>query len=169
MKIKHDDIQDKLHDYLKGALSDELTLVIKEHVSVCNECANEINVIESLVKNEVPDPGDIFFSNLTRNVIRQAKVAKPQKLSLWEFLRLNPIAVAALCLVIVLVVYNYSGFISVRNLIKNTENTMATNKISEHKVKDISSAADDINYLEDEYEDTVSADYDDEEYAVMAL
>ncbi|MBF0464738.1 MAG: zf-HC2 domain-containing protein [Nitrospirae bacterium] len=168
MKIKHDDIQDKLHDYLKGALSEELTLIIKEHIPACNECAKEINVIESLVKNEVPDPGDIFFYNLARNVIRQAKETKPQKFRLWEFLRLNPIAVAALCLVIVLVVYNYAGFISVQRILEHSGNEIVKNDIIKDKVMDVLTT-DDILYLEDEYEDSVSTDYDGEEYLVITL
>ncbi|QWR76275.1 zf-HC2 domain-containing protein [Candidatus Magnetomonas plexicatena] len=166
MKIKHDDIQDMLHNYLKGTLSKETTLIIREHISVCSDCAKELIVIESLLRNEVPDPGGMFFNNLARTVITQAK--EPQTFNFWNFLRLNPIAVAAVCLVIVLVAYNYAGFLSVRHIPLNSENEIAKNKVLQHKVIE-GSVSDDISCSEYEYKDIVSTDYDGEEYSDLTL
>ncbi|MCG6552184.1 MAG: zf-HC2 domain-containing protein [Candidatus Magnetominusculus sp. LBB02] len=151
MHSGHDDIKDMLHAYLHGTLSKDNAARVMGHLEQCDECAGEFCIAEALLKIEAPDPGDVYFNNLT-NVVMAAARAKntPKGFNLWQYL-LRPAALtaaASLSLIIYLFIFNHGNFHSVQ-----TANTSHT-----YTVSDILASDDMLASLEEEYGDDSSSD-----------
>ncbi|MEO5359400.1 MAG: zf-HC2 domain-containing protein [Nitrospirota bacterium] len=177
MKSEHDEIKDMLHEYLHGTLSDEKVALVKEHLSGCDDCALEVNIAVALLKIEVPDPGAVYFNNLTKTVLTTARANTPKKFNLWNYIfRPIPIAAAAsLCLVIYLTsLGNFSNSHPKQvQIASNTQNNITRNYIT-HNTQNTNivmdtSATDDTLYsllMEEDYDDgfiSVYGGYDHED------
>lgn len=137
----HDEIKDMLHEYLHGTLSAEKAALVKAHLSGCDECAIEVNIAVDLLKIGAPDPGAVYFNNLTKTVISSARANTPKRFNLWNYIlrifRPIPIAAAAsLCLAIYLTVFSLGNFrnSNIKHIqpASNTHNNITRNYITHH-------------------------------------
>lgn len=65
MRFSHEDIKEKLSEYIKGGLiPDE----VKAHLKACKECCQEVSLLRALNETSVPEPGDMFFETLPQRV-----------------------------------------------------------------------------------------------------
>ncbi|MBF0456775.1 MAG: zf-HC2 domain-containing protein [Nitrospirae bacterium] len=115
MKSGHDEIKDMLHGYLHGTLTKDASALVKDHLSCCDECADEFYIAGELLKIEAPDPGVSYYNNLTKAVLDTASVSVANRFNLWKYLfRPVPIAAAvSLCLIIFILSFGifHSGHI----------------------------------------------------------
>jgi len=65
MKLNHEDIKEKLPEYIRAeAVPDE----VKTHFEKCIECSQEISLLQALNEATVPEPGNMFFETLPQKV-----------------------------------------------------------------------------------------------------
>lgn len=69
MNLSHKDIKFLLADYKKGKLGGDIESMIKAHLNECEECKEELSLINELCDINIPDPGDLFWEALPRRVI----------------------------------------------------------------------------------------------------
>jgi hypothetical protein len=106
MKLKHDELKEKLPDYITGSVAGDETLVIESHVQECEECSEELELLRALLAGgAVPEPEAFFFDSLPDKTVS----AMREKRRMGLFARLVP-ALAALGLVVLAVfLYRDSG------------------------------------------------------------
>lgn len=98
MSLNHEDIREKLPDYIKsGLIPDE----VKAHLEACKECSQEVSILRTLNKAPLPEPGGMFFETLPQKVRASLKEEKKGILS-----RLVP-AFALIALVVLVVLAGY--------------------------------------------------------------
>ncbi len=104
MKFSHEDIKEKLSEYIKGGLvPDE----VRTHLKTCKECSQEVSLLRALNEVSVPEPGDMFFETLPQRV--RASLHEKKKSI---FFRLAP----AFALIVLVVITGY-----IYNLTKTPE------------------------------------------------
>lgn len=91
MRFSHEDIKERLPEYLReGFVPDE----VNAHLEACSECSEEISLLRALKGDLVPEPGGMFFETLPQKV----RVSLKRKKGI--FVRLVP-AFALIALVVV--------------------------------------------------------------------
>jgi hypothetical protein len=73
MNLSHEDIKFLLVDYRKGRLAEDVKPVIEAHLKGCEECREELSLINELSDMSIPDPGGLFWETLPRRVINVSK------------------------------------------------------------------------------------------------
>lgn len=92
MKLNHEDIKEKLPEYIRAkAVPDE----VKTHLEKCIECSQEISLLQALNEAVVPEPGNMFFETLPQKVRISLKRKKGFLLRLAPAFALITVAVAA--------------------------------------------------------------------------
>jgi len=78
MKLNHEDIREKLPDFIKsGLIPDE----VKAHLDICKECGHEFSILKALTEVPLPEPGGMFFETLPQKVRASLKEEKKGILS----------------------------------------------------------------------------------------
>lgn len=92
MRLNHEDIKERLPEYIKeAAIPDE----VKTHLGKCIECSQELSLLQALNKATVPEPGNMFFETLPQKVRISLKRKKGFLLRLAPAFALIAVAVAA--------------------------------------------------------------------------
>ncbi len=92
MRLNHEDIKERLPEYIKeAAIPDE----VKTHLGKCIECSQELSLLRALNKATVPEPGNMFFETLPQKVRISLKRKKGFLLRLAPAFALIVVAVAA--------------------------------------------------------------------------
>lgn len=65
MKPGHDEIKERLPEYIKGEKMPEET---KKHIEECTECREDFSLLKTLNELEAPEPGGMFFEVLPQRV-----------------------------------------------------------------------------------------------------
>ncbi len=108
-KHYHNEIKEKLPEYILGTLTEEEKAVIRRHIQNCSECKEELDLIEKLGNVEVPDPGEMYWDTLAQKVKVLSGEKRKMNLPIKLFLRPVP-ATVLLCLITVftgLFMYKY--------------------------------------------------------------
>jgi PHP family Zn ribbon phosphoesterase len=92
MQSNHDDIKEKLPEYISDGFMPE---EVKAHLKTCKECRDELSILQALKETSVPEPGEMFFETLPQKI----RVLLREKKKKSIFLRLVP-AFASIALVI---------------------------------------------------------------------
>jgi putative zinc finger protein len=105
MRPYHENVSDRLPEYLKGSLPESERREVELHLGECAECRDELYLIREITAVDVPDPGDIFWDSLPQ---RTAGLLKEEKTSRFSFrffwFRLLPAAATIAVFVAVLLV-----------------------------------------------------------------
>ncbi|MEK6527325.1 MAG: hypothetical protein AABZ36_00360 [Nitrospirota bacterium] len=81
--LGHDDIKEKLPEYIRDGFMPE---EVKAHLESCKECSEELSILQSLKEISVPDPGAMFFETLPQKIRMSLKPEKKKSI----FARLVP-------------------------------------------------------------------------------
>lgn len=76
--ISCDDVRSKLVDYIESEVPVDQRYLIKAHLQNCDECSGEYNGIRTMLGNAnnaslVKDPGEEFWNELPKRVLREVK------------------------------------------------------------------------------------------------
>ena len=72
MICSEDHIRDMLPDFISGVLEPDQAAEVSEHLQSCAPCARELDILDAVRQQTVPDPGDRFWSNLPGRVLERA-------------------------------------------------------------------------------------------------
>ena len=97
--INHEQIKEQLPEYVKdGLIPDE----VKAHLKTCEECSEELSILQALKETPVPEPGGMFFETLPQKIRASLKPEKKKSI----FFRLAP--AFAIIMLVVAIGYIYS-------------------------------------------------------------
>ncbi|GAB4486677.1 MAG: hypothetical protein OHK006_14850 [Thermodesulfovibrionales bacterium] len=77
MGALHDRMKELLPDYVRGGISAGERQRVAEHLSGCEQCRQEAELLKDLFVLDVPDPGDGFWKALPVAVRSQARPSRP--------------------------------------------------------------------------------------------
>ncbi len=106
MKLDHKGIKDLLPEYVSGRVTGEMKELIEAHRAVCHDCNDEIEMLTSLCRIDIPDPGDLYWKSLPGKVRALAEEKRPAGFSIRSYL-LRPVYVAVLIVIIIASIYLY--------------------------------------------------------------
>lgn len=107
MRLSHDEIREMIPEYLRGALSADRRVCFENHLSGCKDCRSELSLITELSKEEVPDPGELYFMTLPQKV-KIAVKEETKGFSLRALLfRFSPAAAAIVTLLLLTIALTY--------------------------------------------------------------
>lgn len=108
--MKCDECSEILVDYISGELSPELNSTVKNHLSDCSKCSNEIEeyrqIQMSSQKETMPQVSSEVLKRLSKAARHDIKKAKPPFWKKWSY---SPILVPTLTTAIALSVWLYYG------------------------------------------------------------
>lgn len=104
MKSRHEELAHLLPDYLRGDLAPAQAGEVENHLGDCAECREECMFLSSLVRDDAPDPGDLFWKTLPQKVKAEAAAGR-RKASPWRRLLFRPIPALAVSIVLLVAVY----------------------------------------------------------------
>ncbi len=77
MACRNKDIQELLPAYLAGELAGNDLLLVKSHLRICADCAQEAEMLRLMTTGDpVPDPGDAFWAEMPDRVFRAVQQQK---------------------------------------------------------------------------------------------
>lgn len=103
--LSHDDIKEIFPEYIRGALPGELKNELEFHLKGCGDCRDELSFISELIKDEVPDPGELFWKTLPKKVMGAVKEEKTQVFSIRSFFFRPMPAVVTVAVLFLLTLY----------------------------------------------------------------
>ncbi|MHB8846714.1 MAG: zf-HC2 domain-containing protein [Nitrospirota bacterium] len=77
-------IQELLPAYLEEALDQNERSRVELHLSACDDCRREIELLRVLAAQPVPDPGDAFWAAMPGRIERAMRAEEEQKRSWWS-------------------------------------------------------------------------------------
>ena len=108
MKSGHDGIKDLLPDYLRGSLSEEIRLEVRNHIDACAGCKAELLFLSEMMDaDDVPDPGELFWKTMPQRVRVSVKEENAKSFSI-RSLFFRPLPVAATIVVLFLAIFAYT-------------------------------------------------------------
>lgn len=70
--MKHDELKGLIPEYLQGTLGESRRKELEDHLRECSACNEEASILQAMMDDNVPDPGDIFWDALPQRVVRHA-------------------------------------------------------------------------------------------------
>lgn len=108
MKSGHDETKDLLPDYLRGALSEEIKLEVRNHLDACIGCKAELLFLSEMMDaDDVPDPGELFWKTMPRRVKASVKEENAKSFTI-KSLFFRPLSVAATVVILFLAMFLYT-------------------------------------------------------------
>lgn len=112
MTSEHEKIKEALPGYLNNSLPLHMERGVETHMTMCDDCRNELSLIALLSTDNVPDPGDSFWNSMPRNIMKELSITKRRSLielvkSLVFFRPLQISATAAILILVVFLSHNY--------------------------------------------------------------
>ncbi len=110
MRYKHEEIKEKLPDYLNCILDESEIKEIEKHLNICDNCREEFSCISELKRVVLPDPGEFYWNNLPVRVSKHVTEGrKVSFFSIWLF-RPVPAIVSALLITAVIITLIYTTY-----------------------------------------------------------
>lgn len=95
----HERISGLLPEYLAGLLDDGTKARVAAHIAGCEECQEELSVLDALQGLGAPDPGERFWSENPKAVAALARAARRKRRTGFLLKAVLPLAAAAALLV----------------------------------------------------------------------
>lgn len=91
MKCKNKDIKELLPRYREEELDPDDRIRVEGHLAACADCAAELGLLGVVAAEEVPDPGDAFWSAMPDRVYHalQEEAGKKSAAKRWDLSRLG--------------------------------------------------------------------------------
>lgn len=84
MKCRSNDIQELLPAYQGRMLTPADMDRIEKHLSGCDDCTRELELLGILAAEQVPDPGEAFWTAMPGRIFREMQAQEQQKKSPWS-------------------------------------------------------------------------------------
>ena len=107
------DIKEMLPAYLEQGLEAERTLQVDKHLETCADCRVEIKLLGMMISEQVPDPGEAFWTAMPERIYRNVQEMQEKKRfidfpSLWDRILIPrwawSVAAAGFVLVVTLII-----------------------------------------------------------------
>jgi hypothetical protein len=109
MTCKNKKVREILPEYMASRLSPERTQMIREHLGMCDECRQDLIIMESLAEETVPEPPMGFWNSLPGRVTSSIKDLdqKPHRFTIpaWA----GGFAVAVLLILLIIIPWKKIG------------------------------------------------------------
>ena len=73
------DIKEMLPAYLEQRLEEEGALQVEKHLEACADCRVEIKLLGMMISEQVPDPGEAFWTAMPERIYRNVQKMREKK------------------------------------------------------------------------------------------
>lgn len=107
MTSEHEEIKEALPGYLKNSLPQQMEREVEAHMTMCDDCRNELSLIALISVDEAPDPGNSFWNTLPRNIMKELPLNKRRALMDWvkSVVFYRPLQITTAAAVIILAIF----------------------------------------------------------------